>query len=382
MHLTEASGECLLAATLAAGILVFIDLANFEPPTANAFEFLQFDGKTDSFYDKNSFKSQVGDPDGWFTLKLDGTAWNTDAPGIADPYEPQPLNSMSPMAEPAQAEWNQLLGQKLADTRATVGMWDNRVRWTLRQAVSNYTIPGTNTSYLTQSLDNAASSQRVDTTIWKKGSTSLALFAENDRVGVYFESPNFAIKPQDPFSTPNSRTTLLGGALQQGLITLTLQQRAQQSLAQNNAPIRAENQAGISLSFDELRDRNSWAWTVPSSAYVTVGQGRVKAALDQGVNGDTMSDVSAGFLWDRNNVFASLGYWRSEYQSQLYPWQGLGIDGSVGYHEGSWGINFYFDVYRSATPYPTATQPAASVQSLTSQRFDTISGGLAYRERF
>lgn len=382
VHLAEASGKCLFAATLAAGIFVYIDLGNFGSLTANAFEFLQFDGKSGSFSDKNSFKGQFGDPEGWLTFDLDSTSWNMDAPGMAYSYDPQPFNSLWVMADPAQAEWNQLSAERLADTRATVGMWDDRLRWTFRQAVSSYiTIPNTNPAYLTRSFDNAATSQRLDTTIWKRGSTHLSLFGENDRVGAYFVSPNFAIKPQDPFSTPNSRTTLLGGALQQGPVTLTLKQRAQQSLAQDNAPIRTENQVGISLSLDDLWNGNSWSWTLPSSAYVIVGQGRVKA-LDQSINGVTMSDVSAGFLWSRNNVSAYLGYWSSQYQSQSYPWQGLGIDGSIGYHEGSWGIDFYFDVYRSGTSYLTATQPVANVQSLTSQRSDTISGGLACRKRF
>jgi hypothetical protein len=179
----------------------------------------------------------------------------------------------------------------------------------------------------------------------------------------------------------------LGGAFQQGPITLTLEQRAQQSLAQYSPPTKVENLVGISLGFDELWGRSSSipegvAWTVPTSAYVTVGQGRVRATLDQGVDGDTTSDVSAGFLWGRNKVFAYLGYWRSDYQSKLYPWQGLGIDASVGYHEDRWGIDLYYDVYRSVTSYPTAFQPATSVQPLTGQSFNVIAGGLVFVGRF
>ena len=385
--MTEASGECLMAAMVAAGVLVCIDLGSAGPQKANASEF-QFDGKTGSLYDKNSFKGQVGNPDDWLTLKLDGTVWGMDAPTVAPSYDPRMLKPASLMAEPAPLEWNQIPAEQLADVRATVGMWDNRVRWTSRQAVSSYiTTPGTNTAYLMRSLDNAASSQRVDTTIWKAGSTGLSVFAEYDRVGAYFQAPNVAIKPQDPFSTANSNTTRLGGALQQGPITLTLEQRAQQSLAQDNAPTKVENLVGVSLGFDELWGRNSWipqaiAWAVPTSAYVTVGQGRVRATLDQGVNNDTMSDVSAGFVWGGKKVFAYLGYWRSDYQSKLYPWQGLGIDGSVGYHEDRWGIDLYCDVYQSVTSYSSAFQPATSVQPLTNQSFNVIASGLVFTGRF
>jgi hypothetical protein len=214
---TERLGE-LLAAMIAANVFFCIGLENSGPRTANAFELLQFDSKTGLVADKNSFKSQVGD--GWLTLKIDGTVWNMDAPGAAPSYDQQLFNSASLLAEPAPLQWNQLPAPALADTRATVSLWDDRVRWTSRQAASSYMpIPSINTAQLTQSFDNTATSQRLDTTIWKAGSTSLSLFGEYDRVGLNFQSPNFAIKPQDPFSTPNSNTTRLGGAFQQGPIT-------------------------------------------------------------------------------------------------------------------------------------------------------------------
>src|SRR5262249_36000750 len=100
---------------------------------------------------------------------------------------------------------------------------------------------------------------------------------------------------------------------------------------------------------------------VPSSAYVNVGQGRVRASLSQGVNGDTTSDVSAGFSWSLGKMYASFGYWQSEYQSPLYPWRGSGINGSVGYNEGPWGINMYFDLGRSLT----SSDPTGLQQSTT-----------------
>jgi len=375
---------------LAAGFFVCFDLENRGPVNANAFE-LQFDPRTDSLSEKHAVKSQVGDPDGWLNLKIDGTVWDMAAPGVARSYDPQMFNSASLMAEPAPLDWNQLSTEKstVADTRATLGVLDNRVRFTYRQAVSTYIIPGTNTANIIQpglGFDNTASSERIDATVWKTGATALSLFAEYNRVGANFLAPTFAIKPQDAFWTANSTTTRAGGALQQGPLTLSLEQRAQQSLAQDNAPTKTENQVALNLGFDELWGRNSWvpeslSWAVPTSAYAAFGQGSVRAALSQGVNGDTMFDVSTGLFWSRNKVFAYLGYWRSDYQSQLYPWQGLGIDGSVGYHEDWWGIDLFFDVYRSVTAYPAAIQPAA-VQVLTSQRSDAVFGGLAFSGRF
>ncbi|MBO0754745.1 MAG: hypothetical protein J2P54_02720, partial [Bradyrhizobiaceae bacterium] len=259
-----------------------------------------------------------------------------------------------------------------------------------REAVSSYIAPGTTAASLTQTglgSDNAATSQRVDATVWRSGSTALSMFGEYNRVGAYFQAPIFAIKPQDAFWTANSTSTRLGGALQQGPIALTVEQRSQQSLAQNNAATTVENRFGINLGLDELAGRSNWmpeglSWALPTSAYFVVGQGSVRAPLGQGVNGDTVSDVSTGFSWTRNKVYAYLGYWRSDYQSQLYPWQGLGIDGSVGYHEDWWGVDLYFDVYQSAMSYPGFIQPAAGMQSSTTQRVDAIFGGLAFSGHF
>src|SRR5262249_3230602 len=152
----------------------------------------------------------------------------------------------------------------------------------------------------------------IDAGIWKTDTIRLSVFAEYDRVGAYFEAPKFAIKPQDPFATPNSTTTRLGSAVGWGPITFTLEQRSQQSLAEYNAPTKVENQIGVSLSLDDLRTRSGWipqsmSWVVPSSTYLVVGQGRVRAALDQGVNGDSISDVSAGLSWNIGNFYANFG---------------------------------------------------------------------------
>src|SRR5262249_18302516 len=151
------------------------------------------------------------------------------------------------------------------------------------------------------------------------------------------------------FSKPNSTTTQLGATVERGPLTFTLKQSAQQSLAQDNAPIQVQNQIGVSLNFDQLqgirsRIPDSMSWVMPSSAYLYVGQGRMRG---QWVNGDTTSDVSAGLSWNLGKIYANLGYWQSAYQSQLYPWKGSGINGSLGFYEGLWGIDMYFDVGRS-----------------------------------
>lgn len=230
------------------------------------------------------------------------------------------------LIEPAQTE-----KVAVSDTRATVSVWDNWVRWTSRQAVSNYTTRGTDQTYLTQigMLNSFAMSQRMDVGIWKNDWMRVSLFADYARVGNYFRAPDLVIKRQDPFSKPNSTTTKFGATVERGPFTFTFDQRAQQSLAQDSAPVLVQNQIGLTVNFDELRGNSGGtpvglSWVTPSSAWVNVGQGKMRASLSQGVAGDTTSDVSAGLSWSRGQIQASLGYWQSEYRSQFYPWQGSG----------------------------------------------------------
>jgi hypothetical protein len=178
----------------------------------------------------------------------------------------------------------------------------------------------------------------------------------------------------------------LGGSMEWKPITFTLEQRTQQSLT-DNAPVSVENQVGVSLSLDDLRTRSGWiprgmSWLVPSSTYLIAGQGTIRAALDQGVNGDTFSEVSAGLSWNVGKFYANVGYWWSNYQSQLYPWKGLGLNGSLGFYEGQWGVDLYFNVYRSSYAYPQQFVDVLAGQQLISQQYNDITGGFSLTRHF
>jgi hypothetical protein len=372
---------------LAAAAAVF-SVCGAGPRSAGAFE-LQLEAKTkqDQTSTQSSFKGQARDSMAWLSVKLEGGVWDLNPTGMGSLMSSDWVKS-----DPFRMDLNDvpLVKSTLADTRVTVGLWDDWVRATSRQAVSNYITPGTDPGYLVRpgfGFDDVATSQHLDTAVWKTDSMRLSLFAEYDRVGAYFEAPTFAIKHDDPFSTPNSTTTRLGSAVAWGPITFTLEQRAQQSLAEYNAPTKVENQIGVSLSLDDLRTGSGWilqnmSWVVPSSTYLTVGQGRVSAALDQGVNGDTVSDVSAGLSWKVGNFYANVGYWWSNYQSQLYPWKGSGLDGSLGFYEGQWAFDLYFDVYRSSYGYPQQWVDVLAGPQLITQQYNDISGGFRFTSRF
>jgi hypothetical protein len=384
----QARGRRILLAGAAAGFYVCGDLQKPGPRTADAFELqLTTQTKQDLSSEKSSFKGQARDSIAWLSVKLEGGVWDLNPAGMGSLTSYDWIKS-----DPFRMDLNEtpIVKSTLADTRVTLGLWDDWVRWTSRQAVSNYITPGTEPGYLVRpgfGSDDVATSQHIDAGIWKTDSMRLSVFAEYDRVGAYFEAPKFAIKPQDPFATPNSTTTGLGSAVALGPITFTLEQRTQQSLAQYNAPIKVENQVGVSLSLDDLRNRSGWipqglSWVVPSSTYLIVGQGRVSAALDQGVNGDTISDVSAGLSWNVGNFYANFGYWMSNYRSQLYPWKGSGLDGSLGFYEGQWAVDLYFDVYRSSYGYPQQWVDVLAGQQLITQQYNDISGGFRLTGRF
>jgi hypothetical protein len=360
---------------MAAGVFVCIDLENAGPRNAKAFE-TQVDVKTKSGQSNEtiSVKGQVRDS-GWLSIKFDGSVLDLN------PTRVDALTAYGfKMLEPVQMEKS-----TVTDTRVTLGVWDDWVRWTSRQAVSNYIKPGADLGYLGRTevgFNNSASSQRIETGIFKTDSMKLSVFADYARVGQYFAAPDFAIKRQDAFSKPNSTTTRLGAIVEQGPITFTLEQRSQQSLALDNAPIQVQNQIGVSLNFDQLQSLGSripdgMSWVMPSSAWVNVGEGRVRAALSQGVNGDTTSDVSAGLSWMLGKIYANLGYWQSDYKSQLYPWKGSGINGSLGFHDGLWGIDIYFDVASSLQ-----SNALLGMQQPTTTPTRDVTSGLLFRTRF
>jgi len=361
---------------VAAGVFVSIDLENFGPRSANAFEWSQLEIKTKSSgssRETTSFKGQVSGTD-WLNIKFDGSSLDLNRRRV-DPFTSYGFNSL----EPVQKEKG-----TVSDTRVTLGLWDDWVRFTSRQAVSSYIPPGTDLSNIRQTdagvgFDNGATSQHIESNIWKTGTTRVALFAGYARAGASFLAPENVIKRDDLFSKPNTTTTRLGGTVEQGPIALTLEQRDVQSLLQNNAPILVKNQIGVSLSFDQLMGRDvgipkGLSWVVPASAYFNIAQGKVSASLSQGVNGDTTFDVSAGLTWSIEKIHVNLGYWQSDYNSQLYPWKGSGINGSLGFYEGPWGMDLYFDVSRSRN----------LLQQLTSQTLDApyVTSGVRFYSSF
>jgi hypothetical protein len=276
--LPKTRGGCILLASVAASVFVCIDLENAAGPIAYAFEQPELEVKKKSAGQSSeiiSFDGKARYSD--FSFKVDTSVVDLS------PRHAYAISSYGfATLEPGQIEKS-----AVTETRVTLGAWDDWVRWTSRQAISNYIKPGTDLGYLRHmgaELDNGAISQRIETSILKIDAMRVSLFADYAKVGAYFAAPDFAVKRQDPFSKPNSTTTRLGAIVEQGPMTFTLEQRAQQSLAEANAPIHVQNQIGMSLSFDKLLGRSgnmqeSLSWIMPSSAWLNVGEGRMRAAL-------------------------------------------------------------------------------------------------------
>jgi hypothetical protein len=142
-----------------------------------------------------------------------------------------------------------------------------------------------------------------------------------------------------------------------------------------------QNILGASLSLEHMLGRNGGplggiSWALPSSAWANFGQGKVTAFPHQGIAGDTTSDVSFGLSWNTGKLYANFGYWQSLYQSQLYPWKGYGINGSLGFHKGVWGIDLYFDLASSSPSYYVVGIPQTFSQGIA------LTSGIFLRARF
>ena len=86
--------------------------------------------------------------------------------------------------------------------------------------------------------------------------------------------------------------------------------------------------------------------------------------------------------WNVGKFYANFGYWTSNYQSQLYPWKGYGLDGSVGFYEGQWSVDLYLDAYRSSYAYAQQWTDVLASQQLITQKYNDMSGGFRFTERF
>jgi hypothetical protein len=80
--------------------------------------------------------------------------------------------------------------------------------------------------------------------------------------------------------------------------------------------------------------------------------------------------------------FVAVGYWTSNYQSQLYPWKGSGLNGSLGLYEGQWNVGLYFDVYRSSYAYTQQLADVLAAQQLITRQYNDIFGGFRFTSHF
>ncbi len=89
-----------------------------------------------------------------------------------------------------------------------------------------------------------------------------------------------------------------------------------------------------------------------------------------------------GLSWNVGKFYANFGYWTANYQSQMYPWKGSGLDGWIGFYEGPWEVGLYFDAYRSSYAYMQQWADVLAGQQLIAQKYNDFSGGFRFTGRF
>jgi len=116
----EKWGGRILLAGVAAGAFVCIDLENAGPRNANAFESeLEVKTKPTGSRETTSVKGKVRDVPNWLSIKFDGSLLDLN-PARVDPFTSYGFKPL----EPIQTEKG-----AVTDTRVTMGVWDDWVRF-------------------------------------------------------------------------------------------------------------------------------------------------------------------------------------------------------------------------------------------------------------
>jgi len=127
----------------------------------------------------------------------------------------------------------------------------------------------------------------------------------------------------------------------------------------DSRPDRWSHRAVLSASLDPLRQLDADAsehvlWSLaPDSVWVSLTQGRVEADGAR-PEGAATRDLSAGLSWGGEGSSASLGLWRSTYESggSAADWSGSGADLAYGLYRERWSLDAGLGAQRSATDQP------------------------------
>jgi hypothetical protein len=81
------------------------------------------------------------------------------------------------------------------------------------------------------------------------------------------------------------------------------------------------------------------------------------------------------------SFYANVGYWTFNYQSNLYPWKGSGLDDSLGFNDARCGYVYILSL-PFANAYVEQWTGILAAQQLVSQQYNDISGAFRSTARF
>jgi hypothetical protein len=287
--------------------------------------------------------------------KLDPEDWEDELEDFYDEFRF--------LESPAEQEVN-----RVRDATVTLGLLDDRIRFTSRLASSTYARSDFRRKRPQRRPDDddadddeierfqsrsgeegSGRLQRLDASVWRAGDTELTLFGEYGEVGRYFES--LVIEDDDPFATPNRERTSYGAILKQGPLELTLANNSSREASSEADETEFQYEVGAWVDLDEVSedllglDTSHPLWVLaPSSVWVKGAQGPVEADAGGDDPDDEVRDFSAGLTWSGDYHYVHASYWESIYDYEAtygedYDWVGRGGDLSFGVFGRRWGLD-------------------------------------------
>jgi hypothetical protein len=215
------------------------------------------------------------------------------------------------------------------------------------------------------SASGTAAHSRMEEDVMRFGDAKVTLFQEFARVDPYFEDIKFSDKSQrqqtrdDVFSKPDRDTLKYGVSFSQGSSGVSFSQSSISNITEGPNSFYREQRydskvwVGVRDAYSNILSSDSLLGTLaPTNIWVGYGEGNVRRNGPD-LPGATVTDMNAGVFWRWNNIYMSVGVWRSllsgPQQVSAMPMDAFsdGADLSLGVSSKRWKVNGYVSFVRS-----------------------------------
>lgn len=256
------------------------------------------------------------------------------------------------------------------ETGVTLGLSDDRLRLSSRQAWSSYDAssfavrrrafelrgrPDPEAQEPQAAADGRAVGHRFDAALLRSDTANLSVFGLWSEVGRNFEA--FELRDDDAFGRSNRETLEVGGKLGLGPLVFEFTQSRFERL--DDAEAAPEDRTEVTLSLDLNRLGTMFDGVparlktlAPDTVWATLGRGRIDARHGSSASDDRIEDVAFGLVWDWDGAYASLDYWDSVYDGGeqgdvAFDWIGRGGSTAFGFYDERWSMDAALGFYQA-----------------------------------